>query len=203
MGYYITDFKVSKTDAVALEDCIMKKDSPVTAGSKMLGNFIAPFDAAVVERLRDAGIDISGKTKMSEFGIGGVFKSRQSGLSGAAQAVIDNAGSCCLCNDLFGHYRREAAENNLCYIHPTYGTVSRYGLIPLVSSADQIGVLSKDLAAGFKLLSIIAGHDNRDGAMFAEKEYYGMASGQCCRDGGNAYTRCVAGVCAKICCSES
>lgn len=171
MDYYITDFKQSASAAVALEDSIMKKGSPTTAGSKMLSNFVAPFDAEVVARLRNAEIAIAGKTQMSEFGIGGVFTAGAGTLSGAAQALLGGNVSSCLCNDLFGQYRREAAENDLCYIHPTYGTVSRYGLIPLASSMDQIGVMCKDLSAGFALLSAIAGHDAKDGAMFPDENY--------------------------------
>ena len=171
MDFYTTNFNVSDPNVVALEDCIMKKGSPATAGSKMLANFTAPFDATVVDRLQEAGIPIAGKTRMTEFGIGGFFADHLNELSGAVQAVTSNAVSCCLCNDLFGKYRQEAAENGLCYIHPTYGTVSRYGLIPLASSMDQIGVLCKNLSDGFSLLSNIAGHDPKDGAMFPEQSY--------------------------------
>ena len=158
MDYYVTDFKVSEANAVALEDSILKKGHPATAGSKMLENFVAPFDATVVDRLCNANIPIAGKTRMPEFGIG--FAPRSLPLA-----------HCCLCNDLFGQYRRQAAENNLAYIHPTYGTVSRYGLIPLASSMDQIGILCKNTAAGFSLLSVISGYDDKDGAMFPEKNY--------------------------------
>ena len=171
MDYYVTDFNVSNPDAVALEDSIMKKDSLTTAGSKILGNFTAPFDASVVERLKKSNIDISGKTCMKEFGISGILDDTQNDLSAAVQAVISSNVSCCLCNDLFGQYRREAAQNDLCYIHPTYGTVSRYGLIPLASSMDQIGVLCRDLSRGFSILSVIAGADQKDGAMFPEENY--------------------------------
>jgi aspartyl-tRNA(Asn)/glutamyl-tRNA(Gln) amidotransferase subunit A len=76
-----------------------------------------------------------------------------------------------LCNDLWGYYRKQAAESNRYYIHPTYGTVSRYGLIPTATSMDQIGVLCKDVREGFNLLSIIAGHDKKDGVMFSEESY--------------------------------
>ena len=172
MDNYITDYNVSNPNAVALEDCIMKKDGLTTAGSKMLENFVAPFDATVVDRLRNAGIPISGKTRMLEFGISGFFDDKPEELSGSVQVVVENSVRYCLCNDVFGMYRRQAAENGLCYIHPTYGTVSRYGLIPLASSMDQIGVLCKNMADGFSLLSVIAGHDPNDGAMFPEQNYH-------------------------------
>ena len=171
MDCYLTDFGVSNPNAVALEDSILKKNSLTSAGSKILDNFVAPFDATVVERLQKANVDISGKTRMNEFGISGIFENSENSLSGSVQAIMNNLTSYCLCNDLFGLYRKEAAENGLCYVHPTYGTVSRHGLIPMVSSMDQIGVLCKDLTAGFSMLSVIAGYDPKDGAMFPEKNY--------------------------------
>ncbi len=170
MDYYVTNFNTSEPDSVALEDSIMKKSSLTTAGSKMLHNFISPLNASVVDRLQNAGKHISGKTCMKEFGIIHM-EDRNDGFSGSFKAVNSGNVSCCLCNDLFGTYRQEAAENSLCYIRPTYGTVSRYGLIPLASSMDQIGVLCRDLKEGFSILSIIAGHDPRDGAMFPDSSY--------------------------------
>ena len=171
MDYYITDYKVSNPDAVALQDDIMRKGSPATAGSKILENFISPFDATAVTRLLDNGIAIACKTKMSEFGIDRVSADRPDDVPESIKVVADNVASFCLCNDVFGKCRRQAAEQGVFYIHPTYGTVSRFGLIPLVSSMDQIGVTCKKLTDGFKLLSVIAGNDANDGAMFPEKNY--------------------------------
>lgn len=157
--------------SVALEDSIMKKDVLVTAGSNILENFTAPFDSTVVERLLAAGFEISGKTKMNEFGLRNLFENEEQEISGSTQAVLENSVPYCLCNDFMGQYRNEAAENGLCYIHPTYGTVSRYGLIPMAASMDQIGVLCRDLTEGFSLLGKIAGADAKDGAMFPEETY--------------------------------
>ena len=171
MDYYVTDYNTSNPDAVALEDCIMLKGSPATAGSKILENFISPFDAGVVTRLLDNKTAIAGKTKMSEFGIDRITPDKPDTASEAVKVVADNAASFSLCNDVFGRYRRQAVEYSLFYIRPTYGTVSRFGLIPLVSSMDQIGVVCKNLIDGFHLLSVIAGNDPRDGAMFPEKNY--------------------------------
>ena len=171
MDYYVTDYNVSDPDAVALQDGIMRKGSPVTAGSRILENFISPFDATVVTRLLDNKTAIAGKTKMSEFGIDRISADRPDGGSESIKVVADNVVSFSLCNDVFGKCRRQAAEHGIFYIHPTYGTVSRYGLIPLASSMDQIGVACKNLADGFNLLSVIAGNDPNDGAMFPEKSY--------------------------------
>jgi Asp-tRNAAsn/Glu-tRNAGln amidotransferase A subunit and related amidases len=146
---------------ISLENSIMVKGSPAAAGSKILENFISPLDAEVVERLRNAGMEITVTTDMKEFGISGVIEND----------VIKNTAVPKLCNDLFGQYRRDAAESGLCYIHPTYGTVSRYGLIPMASSMDQIGVMCENLTDGFKILSVIAGNDPKDGAMYPDEIY--------------------------------
>jgi len=121
----------------------MQKGVPTTMGSKMLESFIAPFDATVVTRLKENNIPIAGETKLYEI------------------------NDLKLCNDVSGYYRHYGK----CYIQPTYGTVSRYGLIPLACSMDQIGVACNDLREGFELLAKIAGNDPNDGAMFPEKSY--------------------------------
>ncbi|MCL2833400.1 MAG: amidase family protein [Treponema sp.] len=145
---------------VYIDDSIMQKGVPATAGSKILENFIAPIDATVVTRLNQE----TRSFKMAEFGLG------DPGELPAAPL---------LCNDIFGHVRSRAAKQGLCYIHPTYGTVSRFGLIPLACSMDQIGIVCSTPAEGFALLSKIAGHDEKDGAMFAEKNYtYKAAAGE-------------------------
>ena len=153
-------------ETAALEDSIMRKGRPATAGSKILENFISPIEATVVTRLEDAGIKISGNAKMDEFGIAGLLGDPEETVSGAVSAVADGSASFGLCNDYTGAVRRLAAERGLCYIHPTYGTVSRYGLIHAVSSMDQIGIVCKTPADGFRALSVISGYDPNDGAMF-------------------------------------
>jgi len=170
MSCYITDYNIPGAE-VALEDSIMQKGYPVTAGSRMLENFISPLDATVVTRLVDNKITIAGKTKMGEFGISDISALTSGETSGAVRAVAEGAVSFALCNDVFGKYRYDAAETGMCYIHPTYGTVSRFGLIPLASSMDQIGVVCKNLMDGFGLLSLIAGKDENDGAMFPNESY--------------------------------
>ena len=142
---------------VYLGDSIMQKGVPATAGSKMLENFIAPFDATVVTRLQENGVPLSGRVALPEFGWG------------SPGPLPDDA--VILCNDVFGGARAQAAAQGLCYIRPTYGTVSRYGLIQTVSSMDQIGAVCKDPAEGLGILAAIAGNDEKDGAMFPERRY--------------------------------
>ncbi len=156
---------------IILEDSIMEKGVQTTAGSKMLESFVAPFDAEAVTRIKSAGLSIVGKAKMDEFGIDGIRRAEKEETAEAVSAVAEDRADAALCNDFSGRMRRQAAQSGICYIHPTYGSVSRYGLIPAASSMDQIGVMCKDLNQGFEILSLIAGKDDKDGAMFPEKSY--------------------------------
>jgi len=163
--------QVECKSGVMLEESIMQKGKPACAGSKILEGFTAPFDAEVAVRLAEKGIPIAGRVGMDEFGISPISADRLCKLSPAVKAVLDGAADFALCNDVFGKQRRQSAENGVCYIHPSYGTVSRHGLIPMACSMDQIGVVCKSVSEGFGLLSTIAGHDPKDGAMFPAQSY--------------------------------
>ena len=141
---------------IYIDDSILKKGCPATAGSKILSNFTAPFDATVISRLSVPGCDKIQMTALGEFGM---------------TDPGELPGTPLLCNDIFGQLRTRAARQGLCYIRPTYGTVSRYGLIASAASMDQIGIVCKNPKEGFSLLSAIAGFDENDGAMFPEKTY--------------------------------
>ena len=170
MDYFVTKYDIDRppgAQSAVLEDSIMHKGHPVTAGSRIIGDFISPLDATVVTRLEDEGIPILGKTKMDEFGASALFFDQVS-ESGAVAAVADGVASLGLCNDYAGAVSLEAAAKGVCYIHPTYGTVSRYGVVHAVSSMDQVGIVSRTPSEGFHALSVIAGHDAKDGAMFRD-----------------------------------
>jgi len=169
--YFVTDYHTTSPPgavSAVLEDTIMHKGRRVTAGSKIIEDFISPLDATVVTRLEAAGVRILGKTKMDEFGVAGLFPGFASGFSGAVDAVADGVATFALCNDLTGAVRRQAVSRGVCYIHPTYGTVSRFGLIHAASSMDQIGVVCRTPGDGFYALSVISGNDPKDGAMFPD-----------------------------------
>ncbi|MDR0490019.1 MAG: hypothetical protein LBH28_02065 [Oscillospiraceae bacterium] len=171
MDCFITDYCLERrpgAQSAILEDSIMHKGRPVAAGSKVFGNFISPLDATVVTRLESAGVTILGKAKMDEFGLSGLFAGSNAEVPGAVSAVAGGIADFALCNDYSGAVRQNASERGVCYIHPTYGTVSRFGLIPAAPSMDQIGVVCKTPADGFRVLSIIAGNDPNDGAMFPD-----------------------------------
>ncbi|MCL2048083.1 MAG: amidase family protein [Defluviitaleaceae bacterium] len=187
--------------AVVLEDVIMQKAVPLSAGSAILKGFKPLITATAVTRLMSSGYTIAGTAETSELGINGFFDNALSevlsqttphadqagvtppsqmdnipngateapkmnnSLGGAIEALHNNTADFALCNDIFAYYRKNVPKSGLCYIHPTYGTVSRYGLIPVASSIDQIGVLCKNIPDGLQLLSCIAGNDPNDGAM--------------------------------------
>jgi len=131
----------------------------------MLENFVSPVDATVVERLAAAGAEIAGRVEMNEFGVSGVFNKEIPELTEAVSLIKNGKADVILCNDYTGAISRTAAIHGLYYIHPTYGTVSRYGLIPAVTSMDQIGILCGSSGVGFGVLRMIAGYDPRDGVM--------------------------------------
>jgi aspartyl-tRNA(Asn)/glutamyl-tRNA(Gln) amidotransferase subunit A len=162
---------LNPTNLIALDGGIMQQGKRVTAGSKMLDGFVSPINATVADRLTQAGFSVVEASDMRELGLYDLLADAPPDTLGAVQAVADGLSAYALANDVFGLYRRQAADRSLFYIRPTYGTVSRYGLVPTACSMDQIGVVCKNAADGFALLTRIAGRDEKDGAMLDAKGY--------------------------------
>ena len=162
---------------LALKDVFTTTDAPTTCGSKMLDGYMSPYDATVTMRLRAAGIPILGKTNMDEFAMGsstensayGVTKNpydltRTPGGSGGGSSAALAAGMAPLAigTDTGGSIRQPAALTNTVGVKPTYGTVSRYGLVACASSLDQGGPTARTVYDTALLHSVIAGHDAND-----------------------------------------
>ena len=180
MRLYINE--INKAGNIAVDDTILVKGTPATAGSKMLENFTPLFSAEAVERVEKAGYTVSGKTNVGEFGLDllgetSFFAEKDENLVGAAAELVkENAVKAALNVDLNGAPRRAAAVSGVDFIKPTYGTVSRYGIIACACSGEQIGVTAKNAEDVKEILSVIAGHDSKDGTSLpAEKYEYSLA----------------------------
>ena len=162
---------------VGIKDVILTKGIRTTAGSKILGNFVAPYDATVTAKLLEAGAVCIGKLNCDEFAMGSSTENSayavtrnpwdttrvpggSSGGSAAAVAAVQCLGS--LGTDTGGSIRQPAACCGVVGMKPTYGRVSRYGVVAYASSLDQVGPLARTVTGCAHLMRAIAGHDPRD-----------------------------------------
>ncbi|WP_328404374.1 Asp-tRNA(Asn)/Glu-tRNA(Gln) amidotransferase subunit GatA [Nocardia sp. NBC_00403] len=162
---------------LALKDVFTTTDMPTTCGSKILEGWVSPYDATLTTRLRDAGIPILGKTNMDEFAMGSSTENSAYGPTrnpwdtsripggsggGSAAALASNQAPLAIGTDTGGSIRQPAAVTATVGTKPTYGTVSRYGLVACASSLDQGGPCGRTVLDTALLHEVIAGYDPRD-----------------------------------------
>ena len=179
MKYYAT--KVSPKGNIAVDDTILVKDVVTTAGSKILDGFKPLFSAEAVTRLEAKGYEVAGKTNVGEFGLDLVgefsyYAPQESKLEGSAATLVANGDvEAALGVDMNGATRRAAALAGVDFLKPTYGTVSRYGVISCAASGEQVGVYAKDAEKVAEIMGVIAGHDDKDGTSLKDVTYdYGI-----------------------------
>ncbi|MBU5423573.1 Asp-tRNA(Asn)/Glu-tRNA(Gln) amidotransferase subunit GatA [Cellulomonas hominis] len=168
---------------IAVKDVVVTRGLPTTAGSKILEGWVPPYDATLVERIKAAGLPILGKTNMDEFAMGSSTEHSAYGNThnpwdldripggsggGSAAAVAAYEAPLAIGTDTGGSIRQPAAVTGTVGVKPTYGSVSRYGLIALASSLDQAGPVTRTVLDSALLHELIGGHDPRDSTSIPE-----------------------------------
>lgn len=170
---------------ISVKDNIVTRDLRTTAGSKMLEDFIPPYDACIIERIKSEDAIIIGKTNMSEFSLsrsnnnefyGAVINPINEELvlggstSGGAATILSDSAMIAIGSDTGGSIRQPASYNNLVGLKPSYGRVSRYGLVSLSDSLDSVGILGKNVSDVFYMLNAVSGLDKMDANTLESKD---------------------------------
>ena len=175
MNYFVKT--ISDKGNIAVDDTILVKGVQTAAGSRILEGFEPLFSAEAVTRLEKAGFEIAGKTHVGEFGLDltgefSYYAEKEEELKGAAaEAVAKGEVKAALGVDMNGAPRRGAALSGVDFLKPTYGTVSRYGIVSCAASGEQLGVYAADVEGIKEVMDVIAGYDEKDGTCLRNAKY--------------------------------
>ena len=175
MKYYAVN--LCDNGNIAVDDTILVKGAQAAAGSRILEGFKPLFSAEAVVRLENKGYVISGKTHVGEFGLDlagefSYYSEKDKDVKGAAAELVSEGNvKAALGVDMNGSTRRAAALSGVDFLKPTYGTVSRYGIISCAASGEQLGVYAKNAEGIKEIIDVIAGHDEKDGTSLRNKSY--------------------------------
>ncbi len=168
---------------MAVKDLFNVLGQPMTCGSKMLASYVSPYESAVTQRLKAAGAVLLGKTNMDEFAMGSSTENSALRVTknpwnldhtpggssgGSAAAVAAHLAAAAVGSDTGGSIRQPAACCGIVGLKPTYGRVSRYGMVAFASSLDQAGPMTRTVEDAARILQVIAGHDPRDATSSAQ-----------------------------------
>jgi len=176
MKAYTVKKEISSPKTVFVDDMILTKDMPTTAGSRMLEGYMSLFDAEVITRLENGGYTVGGKSDVGEFAIDLLGETSVRGAvtengaikNAAAEIVSSGEAMAAVCLDVNGSVRRAAAQSGLISVKPTYGTVSRYGTVPVVCSGETVSILASKTEDCKDILDVISGHDDKDGTSHSD-----------------------------------
>ena len=185
MNAYTVKKEISSAKAIVCDDMLLTTDMPTTAGSKMLDGYMSLLEAEALTRLRSAGYALCGKADVGEFAIDLLGETSckgalvEDGVIKNASAEIVKSGDAVasVCLDVNGSVRRAAAQSGLVSLKATYGTVSRYGTVPVACSGDTVSILANNTATCREMLGVIAGHDDKDGTSLSDEICAQLKSG--------------------------
>lgn len=180
MKIYSSKLDKKSDKAIVVDDMLLTVDMPTSAGSKMLDGYMSLFEAEAITRLKANGYDIVGKADVGEFSFdllgetscnGAIVKDGK--LCNASAEILKADEAVATVNlEVNGTVIRAAAQNDLCAVKPTYGTVSRYGTVPVACSGECVSVMSRNASVCREVLGVIAGHDDKDGTSLPEPYEY-------------------------------
>ena len=169
---------ISSAKSIVADDMILTLDMPTAAGSTMLEGYQSLFEAEALARLKSEGYSLIGKARVGEFAFDLIGETAAEGAivkdgkicNASAEIVMAKEADAAICLDVNGYVRRAAAQYGLVSLKPTYGTVSRFGTVPVACSGETVSILANDTDVCRDILNVISGHDAKDGTSLSDEQ---------------------------------